>query len=200
MTGTCSKPAFLQRFAQQIDVVAGAAAAAGLGDNQRDLIDVVFAGVQRVEKLADDQQRRHAGVVVHVFEALGHDVWAAVGQQLGVIAVEAEHLDDQRKVELQHVGHEDGVARLPHFAGKFNVIAGHTCFLSISVILSLTSPRVRRAAEGLFLCGQRLLLVDGGEQRTQTDAHRAQIGDFVNLDLRVNLVPRIRESRAPRRW
>ena len=39
---------FLERFAQQIDVVAGAAAAAGLGDNQRDLIDVVFAGVQRV--------------------------------------------------------------------------------------------------------------------------------------------------------
>ena len=39
---------FLERFAQQIDVVAGAAAAAGLGDDQRDLIDVVFAGVQRV--------------------------------------------------------------------------------------------------------------------------------------------------------
>ena len=119
------KPRLFERLAQQIDVVAGAAAAAGLGDDQRDLVDVVFAGVQRVEELADDQQRGHAGVVVHIFKALGHDVRAAVGQQLGVVAVEAEHLDDQGKVKFQHVGHKDGVARLPHLAGKFNVIAGH---------------------------------------------------------------------------
>ncbi len=48
MTGTCSSPPF-ERLAQQIDIIAGPAAAAGLGDDQRDLVDVVFAGLQRVD-------------------------------------------------------------------------------------------------------------------------------------------------------
>ncbi len=36
--------------------------------------------------------------------------------------------------------------------------------------------------------GERLLLVDGGEQRTQANAHSAQVGDFVDLDMGVNLI------------
>ena len=58
-----------QRLAQQMDVVGGTAAAAGLGDEQGRVVEVVLAAVQRIEELADDQQRRIAGVVVDVFQA-----------------------------------------------------------------------------------------------------------------------------------
>ena len=119
------KPGLLERLAQQVDVVAGAAAAAGLRDGERDAVQVVFAGVQRVDELADDQQCGHAGVVVDVLEALALDVRSAVVEHLHVVAVQAQHLFQQGKVELQHVGHEDGVAGLAHFTGKLDMLAGH---------------------------------------------------------------------------
>jgi len=119
------KPRFLHCLTQKKNMVAGAAAAAGLGDNQGDLVDVVLAGMQRIEELTDDQQCGNAGVVMNVFQSLCHHVRAAVGQQLGVVAIQTQHLDNQGKMELKHIGHENRVARFPHFAGKFNMIAGH---------------------------------------------------------------------------
>ena len=119
------EPGLFERLAQQVDVVAGAAAAAGLRDGERDAVQVVFAGVQRVDELANDQQRGHAGVVVNVLEALALDVRAAVVEHLHVIAVQAQHFFQQGKVEFQHVGHEDGVAGLAHFTGKLDMLAGH---------------------------------------------------------------------------
>ena len=82
----------LERLAQQEDVVAGAAAAAGLRDGEGDLVQIVLAGVQRVDELADDQQRRDAGVVVDVLEAFGHDAGAVVFEDFHVVAVQAEDL------------------------------------------------------------------------------------------------------------
>ena len=72
-TGICRVARLDEGLAQQVDVVGGAAAAAGLGDEQGGVLQVVFAAVQSVQKLADDQQRRVAGVVVDILQAqLGH--------------------------------------------------------------------------------------------------------------------------------
>ena len=51
---------------QQMDVVGSTAAAAGLGDDQRGVIQIIFAAVQRVQELANDQQGRIAGIVVDI--------------------------------------------------------------------------------------------------------------------------------------
>ena len=76
-----------ERLAQQLDVVGRTAAAAGLGDEQRQLVvQIVFAAVQRVEELPDDEQRRVAGVVVDVFQAQLRDLAAAVAEHLGLVA------------------------------------------------------------------------------------------------------------------
>ena len=68
----------LQRLAQQMDVVAGAAAASGLGDHQRRAVQVVLATLQRVDHLADDQQRRVASVVVDALQSALHHAGALV--------------------------------------------------------------------------------------------------------------------------
>ena len=56
-----------QCLAQQVDIVAGAAAAAGLGDQQRRAVQIILAAVQRIQELADHQKGRIAGVVVNIF-------------------------------------------------------------------------------------------------------------------------------------
>ena len=62
-------PRLFKRLAQKGDVVRGAAAAAGLEQHQRHLVRVVFAALQGVDELADDEYGRIAGVVVHILEA-----------------------------------------------------------------------------------------------------------------------------------
>ena len=56
-----------QGLAQQKYVVGGTAAAAGLGDEQRKLIGVILAAFDGGQHLPDDEKRRIAGIVVHVF-------------------------------------------------------------------------------------------------------------------------------------
>ena len=62
-----------QRLAQQVDVVGGPAAAAGLGDEQGHLVGVIAAVLDGVDQLSDDQQGGVAGVVVDIFQPLVHD-------------------------------------------------------------------------------------------------------------------------------
>ena len=58
---------FFQCTADEADVVCCTAAAAGLGDNNRNLVQVIFTGKQGIHDLTDNTQGRIAGVVVDVF-------------------------------------------------------------------------------------------------------------------------------------
>ena len=58
---------FFQCTADETDVVGCTAAAAGLGDNNRNLVQVIFTGKQGIHDLTDNTQGRIAGVVVDVF-------------------------------------------------------------------------------------------------------------------------------------
>ena len=81
-----------QRLADQAVIVRGTAHAAGLGNGERHMVGIVFALDDGVHQLADNHDRRIAGVIVDVFEA-GFDVLVA-----GVF----EH------VELVSSGADDG--------------------------------------------------------------------------------------------
>ena len=86
-TGICRIARLDQCLAQQMNVVGGAAAAAGLGDEQGGVVQIILAAVQCVQKLTDDQQGRIAGVVVDVFQAQLCHGTAAVAQDLALVAV-----------------------------------------------------------------------------------------------------------------
>ena len=116
-----------------MDVVGGTAAAAGLGDEQGRVIQVILAAVQGIQKLADDQQGRIAGVVVDVFQAqLCHGA-AAVAQDLALVAVAAQGVFQQPELGNGHVGDEDGVGQL-HLRGKFGIIVFHRFLLCIRLL------------------------------------------------------------------
>ena len=99
----------LQCLPEQVNIIGGAAAAAGLRDEQRGAVRVVTAGFQCLHELPDDQQCRIAGIVVHVFEPLVHDGAAGCPQQLAVVAVGLEYADQQLKMYRQHVRYENGM-------------------------------------------------------------------------------------------
>ena len=85
-----SKAGFFQSLAQQIDIVGGTAAATGLGDNQRGMLQIIFAAFQSVYQLADNKQCRIADIIVDVFQT-GFDYLAAgVVQNLGFVATAYE--------------------------------------------------------------------------------------------------------------
>ena len=100
-----------------MDIVGGAAAAARLRQNERDLMDVILAGFDRVHQLADDQQGRIAGVVMHVAQTLLRDVRAFGMQQLHVVAVVFHQAAHQAELDRQHIGYQDGII-LAHFLGE----------------------------------------------------------------------------------
>ncbi|MPM33586.1 hypothetical protein SDC9_80163 [bioreactor metagenome] len=56
----------LKGLSEQVDIVRGPASAAGLGDEQADLVGIVASVLDRVDELADDQQGGVAGVVMDV--------------------------------------------------------------------------------------------------------------------------------------
>ena len=112
-----SVAAFFQRLAQQVDVVGRAAAAARLGDEQRHLVHVPPSRFERVDHLADDEQRRVAGVVMYVAQAAVHHPLAAVLQKLRPVAVLTQDVEHQLEVHRKHGGHEDRIVAL-HLFGK----------------------------------------------------------------------------------
>ena len=70
-----------------------------------------------VHKLPDDQQGGITGVVVDIFQALVHHVFAVVVQLHHVVALQGEDLAEHLKVDGQHLGHEDGIFLL-HLLGE----------------------------------------------------------------------------------
>ena len=117
-----------------MDVIGRTAAAAGLGDEQGGVFQIILAAVQGVQKLADDQQRRIAGVVVDVFQTqLSHGA-AAVAEDLALVAVEPQRVFQQPELGDGHVGDEDGVGLL-HLRGEFGIVVFHRFLLCIIVTL-----------------------------------------------------------------
>ena len=57
------------------------------GNQQRDLIQIVPSAFQRVDHLADDQQRRVAGIIVDIAQSLIDDSVAVIGQQLCLVSI-----------------------------------------------------------------------------------------------------------------
>ena len=111
-----------------MDVVGSTAAAAGLGDEQRGVIQIIFAAVQRVQELANDQQGRIAGIVVDIFQAQLCHSTAAVAQDLALVAVVAQGVLQQAELGNGHVGDEDGM-RFLHLRGEFRIIVFHRFLL-----------------------------------------------------------------------
>ena len=110
-----------QRLAQQRDVVGGAAAAAGLRQQQGDFVRVVLSALQGGDELPDDQNGRVAGIVVDVLQS-GINDRAAVAvqsdlQRLSLVAEPREHAGHDAEMARQHGGHENGIG-LAHFLCK----------------------------------------------------------------------------------
>ena len=107
----------MKSFAEKMNIVAGPAAAAGLGDKQGDLVGVVAPVLDGVHELPDDQQSGVAGVVVDIFQTLVHHGPAVVVQLVHMVAFQLQQLAEHPEVDGQHLGHEDGVLLL-HFLGE----------------------------------------------------------------------------------
>ena len=123
-----------KRLAQQRYVVGCTAAAAGLKQDQRDLVRVVAPRGDRLEKLPDDQNRGITGVVVHIAEPCVDHLLPGGLEQFHFIAVGTEDAADQLKMPRQHGGHQNGVFFF-HLLRKGDV----------GLRLHVTAPFFRRA-------------------------------------------------------
>ena len=146
-----------ERLAQQVYVIGGAAAAAGLGDDEHDAVGVVPAAAERVDKLADDEQGRIARVVVYILQPLVHDVRTVVFQDLHVVALLAQHIDNHAEVDGRHLRNEQLVRGAHLFCelgiGLPAVLRGlftpaHTTPRSISCSASCLRGAAGRGAAG----------------------------------------------------
>ena len=115
------QPVLFQRLAQQVDIVGGTAAAAGLRHHQRHLMQIILPAVQRMHQLPDGQQRRIAGVVMYIFQAFIHNFPSGGAQKLHFVTKASQHVLDQLKVNGGHIGSEDGIFLL-HLLGEFNSV------------------------------------------------------------------------------
>ena len=93
-----------QCLAQQFDVIGGTASAARLGDKQRRVVKVILAGIERINKLADDEQRRVAGIIVDVFQPKLCHLAAAVAKDLNVIALTFQCGLNEPELGDSHIG------------------------------------------------------------------------------------------------
>ena len=111
-----------QRLANKRDVVGSTAAAAGLRDDDGQLIGVVTSAHHGFHNLTRHQNGRIADVVVHIFQAGIHRTVVDTGQQLEVIPVLTEYLHQQIEMNRRHLRTQNGVARLFHFFGELHLL------------------------------------------------------------------------------
>ena len=85
------------------------------------MVQIILAGTQCVQELADDQQRRIAGVVMDVLQAQLTDLAAAVFQQLAGVALPLHGGGQDAELHGGHIGDEDLMGLL-HLRGKLGII------------------------------------------------------------------------------
>ena len=163
-----AKPRLVQRTADEADIVARPAAAAGLGHHHGQLACVVFPGKHRVHDLPHHGDGGKAGVVVHEFQTHVDGGAVVIGQNLDMIAVLFENRFQQVKVNGAHLGGEDGVAGQVHILGEFRPVIGGGLWLGANA--------------------PRLTLVHGGQQTADADTGGAQIVHLVDFQDGVELV------------
>ena len=91
-------------------IVAGPAAAAGLGHDESQLIGVVPAGENGLHQLPHRQDGGIAGVVIDVLQAHIHRLAGGIVQDLHMVAVTAEHRLDHIKMNRGHLRRQNGIA------------------------------------------------------------------------------------------
>ena len=136
-----------QRLAEQMDIVGGTAAAAGLRQDERDFVNVVFAGFNRIHQLTDDQQGGVAGVIMHVAQTLLRDVRTLGVQQLHVVAVVFHQAADESKLHGQHVRHQNFIG-FSHFLRELRVGICGRCLRRFAVLQACVPPLRRPACCG----------------------------------------------------
>ena len=131
------------------------------------MVGIVAAGGHSLHHLPNCCDRGEAGVVVDVFEANVDGIAIVVLQHLKIVAVVTE--DGLQKIEMNgaHLGGENGIALALHLLGVVHALIG----------LDVRS----RMNAALTPHG------DGGKQRTNADAHRAEVVDLVDLEAGVEL-------------
>ena len=82
-----------------MDVVGSPAAAAGLADDDRDLVGVVLPGQDGFHDLAHYHQGGIAGVVVYIFQSHVHCLLVVIWQHLHVVAGGVEGRLQKLKVD-----------------------------------------------------------------------------------------------------
>ena len=99
----------VQRLAQQMNIIGSPAAAARLGNQQPQLVGIVFAAFDGVDQLADDQKRWITGIVVNVFKAFVHNAPVGGGEHIHLVALKLEHLFQHGEMHRKHLRHQQGV-------------------------------------------------------------------------------------------
>ena len=108
---------FFQRLAQQKDIVGGTTAAAGLADDEGCVLQIILAAFQCVDKLAYDQQRRIADVVIYIFQACFNNLTASILQNFCLVAAARESGLQQGEVQREHTGNKNSM-RAFHILGE----------------------------------------------------------------------------------
>ncbi len=150
------KAVFLHRLAQQIDVIAGPATAASLGQQQRRALQIVFAAFQSVKQLANHQQRRITCVVMYVLQTSLRHAVAGIFQKLHIVALPPQNAANQLKMHRQHLRHQNGVVPL-HIRRElpqrhFMLPQGHFHLLTLRLIEQPLPKIVERLNQAVQMC------------------------------------------------
>ena len=118
--GNLLKAGSLERLAYQIDIVGGAAAAARLGHQQRDLVEIIAPRLERVDHLTGQKQSGITGVVVDVLESRLADIAVGIFEEIHLISFGTQDVRDKAEMDRQHRRNDDGVVLL-HLFGEFHI-------------------------------------------------------------------------------
>ena len=158
----------LQRTADEADVVGGTAAAAGLGHDDRCMVEVKMPGLQGIHDLSHHNDGGVAGIVVYIFETRVDGRAVCVLQHYDVVAVGPDGGLNELKVDGRHLRAENGIFLRLHFLGEE---------------LPLIACRAQGPGIMLFLPHP-----DGCKERTDTDPGGAQVVHLVDLQHGIDLV------------
>ena len=114
---------FFQGSPYESDIVAGPAAASGLGHDNGRVLKVVLSGKQRVHYLSDDYKGRVAGVVIYIFKPHVYGVPVVICKDHKVIARVPEYRLQKLKVYRRHLRAKYGIV-LFHLLGEVFAVIG----------------------------------------------------------------------------